>query len=139
MERKAAAVWEGTLKDGKGRVSTESGALKDAPYSFKTRFEEERGSNPEELIAAAHAACFSMAFTAELVKARLPVERVETTAVARLENAEGKWTVTEVRLRSAVRVKADPKAVEAAAETAKRECPISRLLNACVTLELKIE
>jgi osmotically inducible protein OsmC len=121
-------------------MSTQSGALKDAAYSFVTRFEDKPGSNPEELIAAAHAGCFSMAFSAELGKAGLTPESVETTAEVTLEPVDGKPTVSRSHLRTRARVPgADQAKFDAAAAAAKAGCPISRLLNTNITLEATLE
>ena len=140
MKRNASAVWKGDLKTGTGTMSTQSGALKDAAYSFVTRFEDKPGSNPEELIAAAHAGCFSMAFSAELGKAGLTPESVETTAEVTLEPVDGKPTVSRSHLRTRARVPgADQAKFDAAAAAAKAGCPISRLLNTNVTLEATLE
>jgi osmotically inducible protein OsmC len=140
MKRNASAVWKGDLKTGTGTMSTQSGALKDAAYSFVTRFEDKPGSNPEELIAAAHAGCFSMAFSAELGKAGLTPESVETTAEVTLEPVDGKPTVSRSHLRTRARVPgADQAKFDAAAAAAKAGCPISRLLNTNITLEATLE
>lgn len=140
MKRSANAVWKGDLKTGTGTVSSQSGVLKDAAYSFATRFEETPGSNPEELIAAAHAGCFSMALSAELSKVGLTPERIETTAEVTLEPVDGRPTVTRSHLRTRARVPgAEPAKFDAAAATAKSGCPISRLLNTNVTLEATLD
>ena len=130
-----AAVWNGTLKEGKGRVSTESGAVNDMQYSFSTRFEDGVGTNPEELIGAAHAGCFSMALSGQLVNAGMKPESIETTAIVTLEKKDAGFTVTAVHLDVAARVPgADQSAFETAANNAKSGCPISRLLNADITM-----
>lgn len=140
MKRRASAVWQGNLKDGRGTVSTASGVLSDTPYSFTTRFEEGAGTNPEELVAAAHAGCFSMALSVQLGNAGLVPERIDTTATVTFEKLDEGWTVTESRLVTTARVPgADPEAFHAAAESAKAGCPISRLLKAKITLEAKLE
>lgn len=139
MQRKASAVWKGDLKGGKGQISTDSGLLKDAQYGFTSRFESGAGTNPEELIAAAHAGCFSMAFAAQLGNAGITPESVQTSATVTMEKLEAGWTVTSVKLESAVKAPgADKAKVETAAENAKKGCPISRLLNAKIELALKI-
>ena len=139
MQRKATAVWQGGLKDGKGRISTESGLLKDANYGFSTRFENGPGTNPEELIGAAHAGCFSMAFSAQLGNAGITPKSVETTAAVTLEKLEAGWTVTSVALDCKVSAPgADAAKVKEAAANAKKGCPISRLLNAKIDLALTI-
>ena len=140
MKRTASAIWHGGLKDGKGMVSTESGVLKQTPYSFSTRFENQPGTNPEELIAAAHAGCFSMALSAELGKAGLTPETIRTSAALTMEKIDGGWTVTESHLDVTVKIPgADKGKFEAAASAAKAGCPISRLLNAKITMDAKLE
>ena len=140
MIRKGAAVWRGGLKDGKGTVSTESGVLQEAAYSFGTRFENGKGTNPEELIAAAHAACFSMALSAQLGEAGITPETVRTTAAVTLEKTDAGFTVTKSHLTTVARIPgADRAKFDAAAAAAKAGCPISRLLNATVTLEATLE
>lgn len=140
MKRKASAVWNGSLKDGKGAISTESGALKALQYSFGTRFENGVGTNPEELIGAAHAGCFAMAFSAELGKAGLTPASIQATATVTLDKTDAGWTVTASHLDVAARVPgADANQVLAIANTAKAGCPISRLLKAEVTLTAKVE
>jgi osmotically inducible protein OsmC len=140
MKRKASAVWRGGLKDGKGSVSTESGVLKDSQYSFGTRFENGIGTNPEELIAAAHAGCFSMAFSAELGKAGLTPESIHTTATVTLDKTDGGWSVTESHLDVTAKIPgADKGKALEIANAAKAGCPISRLLHANVTMEAKLE
>ena len=140
MKRKASAVWKGELKDGKGIISTESGTLSNARYSFVTRFENGVGTNPEELIAAAHAGCFSMALSAELGKAGLKPEKIETTATVTMEKLEQGWTVTESFLQVTALVPgAQSPAFDKAARSAKAGCPISRLLNAKILLEARLE
>ncbi|MGH7940066.1 MAG: OsmC family protein [Limisphaerales bacterium] len=138
MKRKASAAWSGGLKDGKGTISTDSGALKDAPYSFAARFENGAGTNPEELVAAAHAGCFAMAFSLELGKAGLSPEHISATATVTIENTSGGFTVTESHLDVTAKVPgADRAKVAEIAGVAKAGCPISRLLNAKVTMDLK--
>lgn len=139
MNRKASAVWEGDLKAGKGTVSTESGTLKQAQYSFSTRFENGVGTNPEELIAAAHAGCFSMALSAELGKAGMTPQRIATEANLTMEKTEAGFTVTAIHLTTQVTMPgADQAKFEAAANGAKAGCPISRLLNTKITLDAKL-
>ena len=139
MKRKASAIWNGGLKDGKGTISTESGLLSRAQYSFGTRFEEGKGTNPEELIAAAHAGCFSMALSGQLGAAGMVPESIETTATVTLEKLEAGWTVTEVHLDVAAKIPgADRAKFETAAGNAKSGCPISRLLNARISMEAKL-
>jgi osmotically inducible protein OsmC len=140
MKRKASAIWRGGLKDGKGTISSESGALKDTRYSFGTRFEDGPGTNPEELIAAAHAGCFSMAFSAELGKAGITPESIQATATVTLDKKDDGFAVTESHLDVSARVPgADRAKVQAAADSAKAGCPISRLLNASITMNFQLE
>lgn len=140
MERIGSAIWQGKLRDGKGLVSTQSGALVEVPYSFGTRFEGAVGTNPEELIAAAHAACFSMALGGELERARTPAERIRTTATASFEKIENQWTITRIHLQVAAKVPgATPAAFDASAKTAKAGCPVSRALRAEITMDARLE
>ena len=139
MKRSASAVWKGGLKDGKGSVSTESGVLSATPYNFSQRFESEKGSNPEELVAAAHAACFSMALSLFMANEGLTPESIDTTAAVTFENVNGAWTITSSHLQTVVKSpNADPAAFQKAAEGAKAGCPISRLLNTTITLDAKL-
>ena len=140
MIRKASAQWNGDLKSGKGTFTSSSGVFKDLPYSWTQRFENTPGTNPEELIAAAHASCFSMAFSAELGKANLKPDWIKTTCSVTFDKTDKGFAVTESHLESTARVpKANRAAVEKAAADAKAGCPISRLLNTKITLDLKIE
>lgn len=140
MKRSASAVWTGGLKDGKGTISTQSGVLADTQYSFSTRFEEGKGTNPEELIAAAHAGCFSMALSAQLNNAGQTAERIQTEAAVTLEKTDAGFTVTAVHLKVRAKVPgATPPDFEKAAQAAKTGCPISRLLKADITMETKLE
>ncbi len=140
MQRKASAVWHGDLKTGNGTVSTASGVLKDTQYSFSTRFENGVGTNPEELIAAAHAGCFAMAFSAELGKAGFTPAAIQATATVTLDKTEAGWTVTESHLDMTAKIPGiDQVKFDAIAGAAKAGCPISRLLNAKVTLNAKLE
>src|SRR5207248_2485200 len=135
MQRKASAVWQGGLKDGKGTISTDSGVLSNTQYSFSTRFENGAGTNPEELIAAAHAVCFSMALSAQLGEAGIKPERIDTTATVTLEKVEGGFAVTESHLEVKVKIPGgDQAAFEKASNNAKAGCPISKLLNAKITM-----
>lgn len=139
MKRSASAVWRGGLKDGKGTVSTESGVLSTVPYNFRMRFENEKGTNPEELVAAAHAACFSMALSLFLGEAGMTAESIETTATVTLEQVGGGFSVTSSHLKTAVKIpNADKAAFQKAAEGAKSGCPISKLLNTSITLDAKL-
>jgi len=140
MQRKASAIWKGGLKDGKGAVSASSGVLSNTPYSFVTRFENTPGTNPEELIAAAHAACFSMALSAQLGGAKLTPSSIETTATLSLEKLDSGWAITTVHLEVVGRVPgADNAAFQKAAEDAKSGCPVSKVLKANITMSAKLE
>jgi len=139
MKRSASAVWKGGLTNGNGTVSTESGVLSGTPYNFKKRFEDEKGTNPEELIAAAHAACFSMALSLFLGNAGMTAESIETKATVTLEQVDGNFSVTSSHLDTAVRMpNADRAAFEQAAEGAKAGCPISKLLTAKITMNARL-
>jgi osmotically inducible protein OsmC len=140
MIRKASAVWHGNLKSGKGTMNAPTGVLKDAAYTFATRFEDKPGTNPEELIAAAHAGCFSMALSAELEKAGMNPQRVETTAAVTLDMVDGKPTVTKSHLTVRASVPgADQAKFLEVANGAKAGCPISRLLKAEITMDATLE
>ena len=140
MKRTASAVWNGTLKEGKGVISSQSGVLTDTPYSFSMRFGEERGTNPEELIAAAHAGCFSMALSAGLGKAGFEPVRIKTQALLDLENVEGSWRITTIRLETVARIpKITPAQFETIAQDAKANCPVSQVLRANISLVAKLE
>jgi osmotically inducible protein OsmC len=140
VKRKASALWQGDLKTGKGSVSTESGVLENAAYSFTTRFENGKGTNPEELIAAAHAGCFTMALSAELGKGGFVPASLQTTATITLDKLDSGWTVTESHLEVVGKVPgASADAFRKAAETAETGCPISRLLKAKITMDAKLE
>lgn len=140
MKRKASAVWQGGLKDGKGTMSTDSGVLSNVQYSFGTRFEDQAGTNPEELIGAAHAGCFSMALSGQLGAAKLVPESIKTAATVSLEKTDAGFTVTEVHLDVSARVPgASQEAFMKAANDAKAGCPISRLLNAKITMDARLE
>ena len=139
MERKASAVWKGSLKDGQGTVSSASGILSNTKYSIKTRFEDAPGTNPEELIAAAHAACFSMALSAQLGGANLTPESINTAATLSMEKLEAGWTITAVHLDVTAKVPgATAEAFNTAAANAKAGCPVSKVLNAKITLDAKL-
>ena len=139
MLRKASAEWNGTIKEGGGRITTESGVLADTQYSFSTRFEDGIGTNPEELIAAAHAGCFSMALSGQLTNAGFTPASINTTAAVRLEKLESGFAVTKVHLEVTANV---PEATEddfqTCAANAKAGCPISKLLNAEITMDAKL-
>ena len=140
MKRTASAAWSGDLKQGKGTVSTQSGVLKDAAYSFSTRFENRVGTNPEELIAAAHAGCFTMATAAALGRAGFTPDRLTSVANLTLEQVAGNWTITTVELQMTARVPGiDAQKFQEIAADAKANCPVSRVLNANISLEAKLE
>jgi osmotically inducible protein OsmC len=141
MDRSASAVWQGSLKEGKGTISTQSGTLQQAQYSFGTRFENGVGTNPEELIAAAHAGCFSMALSAQLSGANLVPEKIATTAVVTLEKTDAGFTVTRIHLTTRATVPgADKAKFDELTTAAKVGCPISRLLAAAtITLDATLE
>jgi len=140
MNRSATAVWQGDLKSGNGTMTVPSGVLRDAAYTFATRFESKPGTNPEELIAAAHAGCFSMALSAELGKAGMTPQRIETTAAVSLDTVDGKPTVTKSHLTVRAKVPgADQQKFMEVANGAKAGCPISRLLKAEITMEANLE
>ena len=140
MIRNASAEWNGGLKDGKGKISTDSGVLKDTQYSFSTRFEDGIGTNPEELIAAAHAGCFSMALSGQLGKAEMTAESIRTKASVKLEKVGEGFAVTSVHLEVRARIPgADNDAFMTAANNAKTGCPISKLLNAEITMDAQLE
>ena len=140
MQRKASAVWKGGLKDGKGAVSGTSSALQNTPYSFATRFENTPGTNPEELIAAAHAACFSMALSAQLGGANLTPSSIETSATLSLDKLDSGWTITKIHLDVVGHVPgANNEAFQKAAADAKANCPVSKLLKAEISMNAKLE
>jgi osmotically inducible protein OsmC len=140
MKRKASAEWKGGLKDGKGSISTDRGVLANTQYLFGTRFEEGKGTNPEELIAAAHAGCFSMALSGQLGNAGMTAERINTSATVTLEKTDAGFTVTSIHLDVNAKIPgADKQAFEKAANNAKGGCPISRLLNTTITMDAKLE
>jgi osmotically inducible protein OsmC len=140
IKKKGSAVWKGGLKDGKGSVSTESGVLSNAQYGFNTRFENGPGTNPEELLGAAHAGCFSMALSAQLGEAGMKADSIETTATVSLEKVEGGFAITAVHLDLKAKIPgADKAAFEKAANNAKAGCPVSKLFNTKITLDAKLE
>jgi osmotically inducible protein OsmC len=140
MERAATAVWFGALKEGKGSISTTSGVLSDSPYSFITRFENGKGTNPEELIAAAHAGCFTMALSAQLGTMHLTPENLRTTATVSLEKLDSGWTISKIHLDVVGRLHGISSSdFEAAAVSAKNNCPVSRLLKAEITMTASLE
>jgi osmotically inducible protein OsmC len=139
IKRRGSAVWQGGLKDGKGSISTESGALNAYPYGFTSRFEGQKGSNPEELIAAAHAACFTMALSKILGEAKLTAEQMDTSAEVALEQVDGGFAITTVRLTLKAKIPgADQAAFEQLAAKAKAGCPVSKLLKADISLDAKL-
>ncbi len=140
MKRKASAEWTGSLKEGNGTISTQSGVLDDTQYSFSTRFEDGIGTNPEELIAAAHAGCFSMALSGQLGNAGYTAESIRTTATVTLEKQESGFAVTAVHLDVVANVPgADQESFGTEANNAKEGCPISRLLKAEITMAASLE
>ncbi|HEY1837850.1 MAG TPA: OsmC family protein [Rhizomicrobium sp.] len=140
MKRKGSAEWTGDLRSGKGAISTESGALNALPYGFATRFGDEKGTNPEELIGAAHASCFSMALSNELSKAGIANPHIATTATIEIKQQDGGFAITSSHLTVTITAKgADKSAAEKAADTAKANCPVSKLLKAEVTMDATID
>ena len=138
IKKTASAQWKGSVKQGKGNVSTESGALSSQPYGFNTRFEGEAGTNPEELVGAAHASCFSMAFSMMLGEAGFEPEQIDTQATVTLE--PDSLTITSVHLKTSARVPgADQAAFDKAAQDAKDNCPVSKLFTASITLDATLE
>ena len=139
LQRKGSAQWKGGLKDGKGTVSTASGVLKNTPYSFSSRFEGQQGTNPEELLGAAHAGCFSMALSAQLDGAGLKADSIDTTATVSLEKLEGGFAITAVHLEVRAKVPgADQPKFDEAAKKAKEGCPVSKLFNTKITMDAKL-
>ena len=141
ISRYATAHWEGDLKTGQGKLNTPaSGLLADTPYGFNSRFGEAKGTNPEELIAAAHAGCFTMALSAQLGNAGLTPDKLQTTATVTFDKLEAGWTITNIVLDVQGRVpKADQAAWDKATQAAKTGCPISRLFNTTITMNAKLE
>ena len=140
IKRNGSAVWSGGLKDGKGAVSTGSGVLKDSQYGFNTRFEDGPGTNPEELIGAAHAGCFTMALSGQLGQAGMTAQELRTTATVSMEKVEGGFSITAVHLDLVAKIPgASQEAFDKAANTAKENCPVSKLLNAEITLSARLE
>ena len=139
MKRKGSASWSGGIKDGKGTVSTDSGVLDATPYSFSTRFEDAQGTNPEELIAAAHAGCFSMALSGQLGSAGLTADNISTTATVTIGKSGDGFAITAVHLEVRADVpEADREAFEKAANDAKNGCPVSKVLNAAITMDAQL-
>jgi lipoyl-dependent peroxiredoxin len=140
MQRKASAVWKGGLKDGKGSLSAPGGALNNTQYSFATRFENAAGTNPEELIAAAHAGCFSMALSAQLGGANLTPESISTNVTLTMEKLDSGWTITSSHLDVVGKVPgADAATFQKCAEAAEKGCPVSKVLNAKITMDARLE
>ena len=140
MQRKAGAVWTGGLKDGKGNITTASGVLSNTQYSFSTRFEEGAGTNPEELIAAAHAGCFSMALSGQLGNANLKADKISTEANLTMEKTDAGFTITAIHLTVKAKVPgASKEQFDTAANNAKAGCPVSRVLNAKITMDAALE
>lgn len=140
IKKTASAHWQGGIKDGKGTISTQSGALSETPYGFNTRFEGQPGTNPEELIGAAHAGCFSMALSKELGEAGMTAESIDTQAEVTLDKTDGGFVISAVRLSLKARIPgADRAAFEQAVETAKNGCPVSKVLNAQISLQVVLD
>lgn len=140
IKKKGSAEWQGSLKGGKGTVSTESGALKQNPYGFNTRFEGQAGTNPEELIGAAHASCYSMALSMILGEDEFEPESIKTEATVSLEQDSGGFTITAIHLATTARIPGiDQAKFEEAANKAKEGCPVSKLFKAEITLDAKLE
>ncbi|HEY6272260.1 MAG TPA: OsmC family protein [Terriglobales bacterium] len=140
MQRNASAHWSGGLKDGKGTITSASGVLKNTPYSFSTRFEGQPGTNPEELIAAAHAGCFTMALSAQLGTVGMTAQSIDTTATVTLEKLDAGFAITTVHLLVKAKIAgADQTKFDQAAKNAKEGCPVSKLLNAKITMDAQLE
>ncbi|MBF8162958.1 OsmC family protein [Ectopseudomonas hydrolytica] len=140
MKKTASARWQGGIKDGQGSISSQSGVLNDTPYGFNTRFTDQPGTNPEELIGAAHAACFSMALSKELGDAGMTAERIDTKAEVTLDKVDGGFEISAVHLSLRAKIPgAERAAFEKAVETAKTGCPVSKVLNAKITLEVVLD
>ncbi len=140
MKKSASAHWSGGIKDGQGTISTETGALREAPYGFKSRFEDGPGTNPEELIGAAHAGCYSMALSLGLGEAGLTADSIDTKAVVTLEKDGDGFSITAVHLSCKARVPgADAATFDRVAQATKQACPVSKVLRAAITLEASLE
>jgi osmotically inducible protein OsmC len=140
MKRKATAAWSGNLKDGRGTISTDSGVLSNTQYGFKSRFEEGPGTNPEELIAAAHAGCFTMALSAQLAEAGITADSLKTTATVTLDKVDNGFSISAVHLDLVANIPGvDRNAFDTAVNNAKIGCPVSKVLNATITLNAKLE
>jgi osmotically inducible protein OsmC len=139
MDRKGSAVWQGSIREGKGTVSSESGALTSTPYSFTSRFEHGAGTNPEELIGAAHAGCFSMALSGQLGREKLTADRIATTATVTVEKVDDGFAITRIHLTVEAKIPgADQATFERIAAAAKAGCPVSKVLNATITMDAKL-
>jgi len=139
MQRKASARWQGTVKEGAGTIGTQSGTLKDTPYSFVGRFGDGKGTNPEELVAAAHAGCFTMALSFMLNNTGFTAEAIDTEAALTLDQVAGAWTITSIHLTTRARVpEIDQAKFAEIAANAKANCPVSRVLNATITLDARL-
>jgi len=140
INRSGSAAWQGGIKDGRGSLSTESGALNEYPYGFASRFEGQKGSNPEELIGAAHAGCFTMALSKILGEADLTAEQMNTSAKVTLEQVDGGFAITAVHLTLNAKIPgADQAKFEELANKAKANCPVSKLLNTNITLDATLD
>jgi osmotically inducible protein OsmC len=140
MKRKASAIWRGGIIDGSGTISSDSGVLSNTQYSFSSRFEHGIGTNPEELIAAAHAGCFSMALSGQLIASKLTPESIKTTATVAIEKQGDGFTITAVHLDVKAKVPgASVEAFDTAAKKAKEGCPVSKVLNASITMDAVLE
>jgi osmotically inducible protein OsmC len=140
MKRSAQAKWQGDLKSGSGTISTASGTLSSTPYSFHSRFEQGAGTNPEELLAAAHAGCFTMALSAQLAQAGLKADTLETSCTITIEQKDGAFAITESRLELKAKVPgASAEAFDKATNAAKTGCPVSKLFNTNITLDAHLE
>jgi len=140
MKRSAQAQWQGDLKSGAGTISTASGTLATTPYSFHSRFEQGKGTNPEELLAAAHAGCFTMAVSSQLTQAGLKAERLETNCTITLEQKDGSFAITESHLELKAKIPgATQEAFDKATQAAKTGCPVSKLYNTKITLDAHLE
>ncbi|WP_040787357.1 OsmC family protein [Massilia niastensis] len=140
MKRNGSAVWSGGIKDGKGAISTGSGVLKDTQYGFNTRFEDGPGTNPEELIGAAHAGCFTMALSGKLEQAGLKAQELRTTATVSLDKVDGGFSITAVHLDLVAKIPgASQETFDKVAKDAKENCPVSKVLNATITLDARLE
>lgn len=140
MKRSASAFWEGGIKDGSGKISSESGVLREVPYSFSKRFGDERGTNPEELIGAAHSGCFAMAFSGELEKLNLRADSINVTAEVSIGKEGEGFSISDVHLNVITNVPGGSyEQVQRAAKSAKENCPVSKLLKANITMDLQIQ